>query len=37
MEMLMTIKNDDNNVDDVYEDNMMVYVMNLQWTSDTPI
>lgn len=29
----MTIKNDDNNVDDVYDDN----IMNLQWTSDTPI
>lgn len=33
MEMLMTIKNDDNNVDDVYDDN----IMNLQRTSDTPI
>jgi hypothetical protein len=37
MEMLMTIENDDNNVDDVYDDNKMVHIMNLQWTSDTPI
>lgn len=30
--MLISIRNDDKNVD-----NMMVHIMNLQWTSDTPI